>query len=130
MLINRYGGEVSSLELADPTFVSVTASGYMVGNKYYSRDRCIHINNVYVDRRTGLASVFTKHAYEYAHPLKDGRQRDGGHHIRRVGLGVCLPPTIVACFGAGATANQKIEVEQIEEGWKVARHASLCAWQS
>lgn len=64
MLINRYGGEVSSLGTADPTFVSVTASGYMVGNKYYSRDRCIHIRNVYVDRQTGLGISTLKHAYD------------------------------------------------------------------
>lgn len=116
IIVHRRNGEVRSLELADPTFVTMTPNGYSVAGRSYSANNCIHIRNVYVDRATGLGISTLWHAFDTLRLSKtaDNETTDiitGGGRARGVfttddsGLGV----------GAGATANKKVEVEQIEE---------------
>jgi len=116
VLITRHGGEVRRLELADPTFVSVTPTGYQVGNKYYSRDNCIHIRNIYVDRATGLGVSTLRHAHDTLKLTKTADAEtsgiiSGGGRAR----GVFTTDDAGMGIGAGATANKKIEEEQIED---------------
>ncbi|BDE81774.1 phage portal protein [Porphyromonas somerae] len=116
ILIRRTGDEVKSLEIADPMVVTVTPSGYVVAGRTYRNKDCIHIRNCYIDRATGMGISTLMHAYD---TLKLSKTSDnetseiisGGGRARGVfttddsGLGV----------GAGATANKKNEVQQIED---------------
>lgn len=116
IIIRREKGEVKSLNIADPMTVMVSPSGYSVGGRMYKAKDCIHIRNCYIDRATGMGISTLLHAYDTLKLTKTSDNEtseiiSGGGRARGVfttddsGLGV----------GAGATANKKNEVQQIED---------------